>query len=64
MKTRDEIVRGRKVVCQQRKQELINELSRLYVLQNEGKKVRTLIQELEEKLIGICDDEIDLEKRG
>jgi hypothetical protein len=41
------------------KQEILNELSKLYTLQREGKKVKSLIRELEEKLMQVCDDELD-----
>jgi len=44
------------------KQEIINELSKLYILQREGKRVKTLIYDLEEKLCEICDDELDTKK--
>ncbi len=44
------------------KQEVINELSRLYRLQEEGKKVKVLIRELEERLYQITDDELDAEE--
>jgi hypothetical protein len=43
------------------KQEIINELSRLYTLQREGKKVKSLIRQLEEELWEVCDDELDKE---
>ena len=41
------------------KQEIINELSKLYRLQQEGKKVQRLIQEYEEKLCEAIDCELD-----
>lgn len=44
------------------KQELINELSKLYALQREGKKVKVLIQEYESKLFELCDEEMDAER--
>ena len=44
------------------KQEIINELSRLYRLQEEGKTVRNRINELEEKLCEVCDNELDTTK--
>lgn len=43
------------------KQEIINELAKLYALQREGKKVKSLIRELEERLMQVCDDELDSE---
>ena len=43
------------------KQEIINELARLYRLQEEGKTVRSRINELEEKLCELCDNELDAE---
>lgn len=43
-------------------QEVVNELSRLYRLQNEGKEVSTLINELEGKLMPLCDEKVDTEK--
>lgn len=44
------------------KQEIINELARLYALQKEGKKVKNLIRELEAELWQVCDDELDAEE--
>jgi hypothetical protein len=44
------------------KQEVINELSKLYRLQQEGKKVGNLIQEYEALLCQVCDNELDAEK--
>lgn len=44
------------------KEELINELSRLYRLRQEGIKVESLIRELEEKLWKECDKALDSEK--
>jgi hypothetical protein len=44
------------------KQEIINELSKLYRLQAEGKKVTKLIQEYEEKLCEAIVDELDTEE--
>ena len=44
------------------KQEIINELSKLYTLQREGKKVKVLINELEALLFELCDDEMDDEE--
>lgn len=44
------------------KQEIINELSKLYCLQKEGKKVKALINELEQQLWDECDDELDAKK--
>lgn len=41
------------------KSELLNELSKLYTLQREGKKVKTLIRELELELWEKCDEELD-----
>ena len=41
------------------KQEIINELSKLYALQREGKKVKALINEYEALLFEQCDDEMD-----
>lgn len=41
------------------KQEVINELSRLYRLQAEGKKVKSLIAKYEELLFRLTDDELD-----
>jgi len=41
--------------------EMLNELSKLYVLQREGKKVKSLIRQLEEELWEVCDDELDKE---
>jgi len=41
------------------KQEIIDELSRLYRLRQEGLHVRTLIAQLEEKLCEKCDEELD-----
>jgi len=43
------------------KQEILNELARCYALQREGKKVKTLIRELEQELWLCCDDELDEE---
>jgi len=39
--------------------EMLNELSKLYVLQREGKKVKALIRELELELWEKCDEELD-----
>jgi hypothetical protein len=39
--------------------EMLNELSRLYVLQREGKRVKSLIRELELELWEKCDEELD-----
>lgn len=44
------------------KQDVINELSRLYVLEREGLKVKSLIREMEQLLMDITDEEIDKEK--
>jgi len=44
------------------KQEIINELSKLYALQAEGKRVRVLIQQYEQRLCEVCDSELDEEK--
>jgi hypothetical protein len=44
------------------KQEVLNALSRLYRLQEEGKKVDCLIAEYEELLFRLTDDELDEEK--
>jgi predicted transcriptional regulator len=44
------------------KQEIINELSKLYRLQEEGKKVGKLIQRFEMLLCQVCDDEMDTKK--
>lgn len=41
------------------KQEIINELSKLYCLQREGKKVKALIADLEQQLSDKCDEELD-----
>ena len=41
------------------KSELLNELSKLYVLQREGKRVKTLTRELEQQLWEKCDEELD-----
>lgn len=41
------------------KQEILNELARLYTLQKEGKKVKSLIKQLEEQLWQVTDDELD-----
>lgn len=43
------------------KQGVINELSRLYRLQAEGKKVKSLIAQYEELLFRLTDDELDSE---
>jgi predicted transcriptional regulator with HTH domain len=43
------------------KQEIINELSKLYRLQEEGKKIKNLIQRYEALLCQVCDDELDTE---
>lgn len=43
------------------KQEILNELAKLYCLQREGKKVKALIRELEQKLYEEVDDELDKE---
>jgi len=43
------------------RQEIINELSRLYRLQEEGKRVKSLINELENQLYE-SDYELDAEK--
>jgi len=43
-------------------QEVVNELSRLYRLKAEGKKVETLITSLEQKLFCVCDKKMDTEK--
>lgn len=43
-------------------QEAVNELSRLYRLKAEGKKVDTLIAEFEGKLFELCEDKVDAEK--
>jgi len=39
--------------------EMLNELSKLYVLQREGKRVKSLIRELELELWEKCDEELD-----
>jgi len=39
--------------------EMLNELSKLYVLQREGKKIKSLIRELELELWEKCDEELD-----
>lgn len=44
------------------KQEILNELSKLYCLQKEGKKVKALINELEQQLWDKCDEELDAKK--
>lgn len=44
------------------KQELLNSLSRLYRLEEEGKKVSSLILEYEELLYRLTDDELDSEE--
>ncbi len=44
------------------KQEILNELAKLYTLQREGKKVKSLIRELETLLWQVCDDELDAEE--
>ncbi len=44
------------------KQEVLNALSNLYRLQEEGKKVDCLIAEYEELLFRLTDDELDKEK--
>jgi hypothetical protein len=44
------------------KQEILNELARLYTLQKEGKKVKSLIRQLEEQLWQVTDDELDAEE--
>lgn len=41
------------------KSEVLNELSKLYRLQEEGKKVKSLIAKLEELLFCLTDDELD-----
>ena len=41
------------------KQDILNELSRLYRLQAEGKKVKSLIAQYEELLFSLTDDELD-----
>ena len=43
------------------KQEIINELYRLYRLKEQGKDVDSLIAELEAKLCEACEKEIDKE---
>lgn len=43
------------------KQEVINELSQLYRLQAEGKKVKSLIAQYEELLFRLTDEELDSE---
>ena len=43
------------------KQEILNALSRLYRLQAEGKKVKSLIAQYEELLFRLTDDELDSE---
>ena len=44
------------------KQEIINELARLYRLQEEGKTVRNRINELENELCEMCDNGMDEKK--
>lgn len=44
------------------KQGVLNELARLYRLQAEGKKVKSLIAQYEELLSRLIDDEINSEK--
>lgn len=44
------------------RQEILNELSKLYVLQEQGKKVKTLIAEYEEMLYRLTDEELDSEE--
>lgn len=44
------------------RQEICNELARLYALQKEGKKIKTLIREMEALLWQVCDDELDAEE--
>jgi len=44
------------------RQEILNELFKLYRLQQEGKNVQTLIEDLEEKLFEKCTEELDAEK--
>ena len=44
---------------QMKRQEIINELYKLYRLKEEGKKVDILIQELEAKLYETSDDDLD-----
>ena len=41
------------------KQQIINELSKLYRLKEEGKKVQPMINSLEAKLREVCEDELD-----
>lgn len=41
------------------KSEVLNELSKLYRLQEEGKKVKSLIAKYEELLSCLTDDELD-----
>ena len=42
--------------------EIINELSKLYRLRNEGKKVESIIKEYEALLYQKCREEMDAEK--
>jgi hypothetical protein len=44
------------------KSEVLNELSKLYILRQEGKKVDSLIARFEEALYRIIDDELDEKK--
>lgn len=44
------------------KQEVLNELCKLYRLQEEGKKVKVLIAEYEEMLYRLSDEELDAEE--
>ena len=44
------------------KQEILNELARLYALQREGKKIKSLINVMEHKLWEECDEELDAEE--
>lgn len=46
----------------QMKSEVLNELSKLYILRQEGKKVDSLIARFEEALYRIIDDEVDEKK--
>ena len=42
-----------------KKQEILDELARLYALQKEGKKIKSLINVLEYALFEAIDDELD-----